>query len=221
MIKSDSIIKISVALISAQKEMKKPVKKSENPFFKSKYADLNSVLDACLFPLNSHNIALLQPIKNHDGKQYVETLLLHESGEFIGCEVEVKNQKPNDPQSEASGISYARRYGLQSLLGLSAEDDDGNSATDQLSQKEKDKIKEKLESFTEPQQIIDYHDKLLEYTDPKTKIKICGAYLESDEYKKLYELHANRINKAISDKLKMIDGDKASDDALAGIGKGV
>lgn len=128
MIKSETISKISVDLLKAQTEMSTPKKDASNPFFKSKYADLNAVREACIGALNNNGICLLQPVVTHDGKNYVQTLLLHSSGEFIGGETEIKAKAINDPQAEGSGITYARRFGLQSLLGLGAEDDDGNAA---------------------------------------------------------------------------------------------
>jgi hypothetical protein len=129
MLKSDSIIKIMPALVKAQSEMSQPKKDSANPFYKSKYADLASILEACQPALNANDICIIQPITRDNDKSCVETLLFHSSGEYIGCLTEIKNTKPNDPQAEGSGITYARRYGLQSLLGLSAVDDDGNKAS--------------------------------------------------------------------------------------------
>jgi len=129
MLKSDSIVKIMPALVKAQSEMSQPKKDSANPFYKSKYADLSSILEACQPALNANDICIIQPITRENDKSMVETLLYHSSGEFIGCLTEIKNTKPNDPQAEGSGITYARRYGLQSLLGLSAVDDDGNKAS--------------------------------------------------------------------------------------------
>lgn len=116
------------AFIEAQKEMGNATKDSKNPFFKSKYADLNSVREACLPALNAHGIAVLQPIVQVDGKNFVKTLLLHESGESMEGLTEILFAKQNDPQAQGSGITYARRYGLQSLVNIGAEDDDGNKA---------------------------------------------------------------------------------------------
>ncbi len=146
MIKSESIINISKALLVAQKNMSNPVKKSVNPFFKSKYSDLNSILEVCVDPLNEADIILLQPtITKENGKNFVQTLLIHVSGEFIGSECEIKVQKLNDAQAEGSGISYARRYGLQSLLSLSAVDDDGQKAVQEKDKK--DEFKERAEKI--------------------------------------------------------------------------
>lgn len=126
--KSDSIAKISAALVKAQGEMGNAVKDSKNPFFKSKYADLNSVREACIPVLNKHGVSVLQPTSVLDGKLYVETLLLHESGEYISGLYEVVVGKANDPQALGAAISYSRRYGLQSMVNIGADDDDAESA---------------------------------------------------------------------------------------------
>tara|TARA_R110000868_G_scaffold239877_1_gene494372 strand:+ start:2511 stop:3035 length:525 start_codon:yes stop_codon:yes gene_type:complete len=121
---------IAKALIEAQKEMGNAVKDSVNPFFKSKYADLNSIREACMPALNKHGIAVLQPTVHIDGKNFVRTVLLHESGELFESMTEIIYNKTNDAQSQGSGITYARRYGLQSLVNVGAEDDDGNKASE-------------------------------------------------------------------------------------------
>jgi len=120
---------IAKALIEAQKEMDNAVKDSKNPFFRSKYADLNSVREACIPALNKYSVVVLQPICQVDGKSYVKTLLLHESGESIESLTEIVYGKQGDAQAQGSGITYARRYGLQSLVCIGAEDDDGNKAS--------------------------------------------------------------------------------------------
>jgi len=120
---------IATAFIKAQSEMSAPKKDNSNPFFKSKYADLNSVLEAVMKPLNNNGIAVLQPTVCIDGKNYVKTILLHESGETLESFTEILYAKVNDAQGQGSGITYARRYGLQSLCGVGAEDDDGNKAS--------------------------------------------------------------------------------------------
>ena len=119
---------IAKAFLEAQKEMGNATKGSKNPFFKSSYADLNSVREACIPALNAHGIAVLQPIVQIEGRNFVQTLFLHESGETIESFTEILFSKPNDAQAQGSGISYARRYGLQSLANIGAEDDDGQTA---------------------------------------------------------------------------------------------
>jgi hypothetical protein len=123
-----NIKQISTALVKAQSEMSNAKKGSSNPFFKSKYADLNSIREACIPVLNNHGITVLQPIVYLEGKNFVKTLLLHESGESLDSYIEIIYAKSNDAQSQGSGISYARRYGLQSFLCIGADDDDGTHA---------------------------------------------------------------------------------------------
>jgi hypothetical protein len=71
----------------------------------------------------------LQPTITIDGKNYVETILIHESGEWMSCETEILFGKKDDAQAQGSGITYARRYGMQSFLNVGADDDDGNIAS--------------------------------------------------------------------------------------------
>lgn len=126
--KSETIGKIAAALVKAQSEMGNATKGATNPFFKSKFADLNSVREACIPVLNAQGVSVLQPTSVIEGKLYVETLLLHESGEFISGLYEVVVAKQNDPQALGAAISYSRRYGLQSMVNIGAADDDAESA---------------------------------------------------------------------------------------------
>lgn len=119
---------IATALLKAQSEMSNPKKGSTNPFFKSKYADLNSIREAVIPILNSNGITVLQPIVHQDNKNFVKTILLHESGECLESLTEIIYNKINDAQAQGSGISYARRYSLQSFVCVGADDDDGQKA---------------------------------------------------------------------------------------------
>ena len=126
---SQSISTIAKALVKAQGEMSNPKKSSNNPFFKSKYADLNEVREACLPAFNENGISVWQPTITINGIPFVKTVLLHESGEWIAGFTEIICNKINDAQSHGSGVTYARRYGLQSMANLGSEDDDGNAAS--------------------------------------------------------------------------------------------
>ena len=121
------------SFIKAQAEMVNASKDSTNPHFKSKYADLTSVRDACVPFLNKHGIAVLQPVIQLENKQYIKTILLHETGESMECLTEIMHAQ-NTAQAHGSGITYARRYGLQSLVCIGAEDDDGAKASENLKQ---------------------------------------------------------------------------------------
>jgi hypothetical protein len=118
---------IAAALAAAQAEMGKALKQANNPHFRSKYADLGAVMDACLPALNRNGIALIQPTIDDDGGRYVKTVLLHASGETLECRVPLIVQK-NDMQGYGSAVTYARRYGLMCMAGIAPEDDDGNAA---------------------------------------------------------------------------------------------
>jgi hypothetical protein len=126
--KSDTIQALAQALAKAQPEIKAALKDSTNPHFKSKYADLSSVIDAVKAPLLKHGISFLQGVEDAEGGVAVETMLLHTSGEWISSTMRIPATK-QDAQGYGSAITYGRRYGLQAMCGVPAEDDDGNAAT--------------------------------------------------------------------------------------------
>ena len=126
---SDSIVRISLAFLKAQKQIGSAKKESVNPFFHSKYADLGAVMEACKEALNENEISVLQPVNTVDGVSYVETYLLHSSGECFVSSTKITAKSENDPQAQGSAITYARRYALQSILFIPSEDDDANSAS--------------------------------------------------------------------------------------------
>lgn len=130
---SDTITKIAPAFLMAQKTIKKATKGTENTYFKSKYADLTSVIEAVKGPLNDNEIAFMQFINGgYDGSTpgiRVETVLLHSSGEWLSEDFFMPIEKQT-AQAVGSAISYAKRYGLQSICGLPTEDDDAESAMD-------------------------------------------------------------------------------------------
>lgn len=128
MVSSTSITNISAALLNAQKKMGDATKGSKNPFYKSSYADLNSIREAVTPALNEEGISVLQPTSiSADGSAYVETTLLHSSGEYLTSVFPIVVSKANDAQAFGSAVSYARRYALQSFLSVGAVDDDGEA----------------------------------------------------------------------------------------------
>lgn len=118
---------IATALAAAQMAMGPALKDRVNPAFKSKYADLASVLSACLPALNENGIALIQPTGEDEAGRYVSTVLIHETGERLECRVPLIVSK-NDMQGYGSAVTYARRYGAMSMAGIAPDDDDGNAA---------------------------------------------------------------------------------------------
>lgn len=126
--KSESIKELASALNKAQAEMSGAKKGANNPFFKSKYADLNAVVDAVRIPFSENGLSYSQFPIMEDNKVGVETILMHESGEWMSSILTLPMTK-QDPQAAGSAITYARRYALQAIAGIPAEDDDGNAAS--------------------------------------------------------------------------------------------
>ncbi len=124
---SDQLNELAPALAKAQGQMSGAEKSAANPFFKSKYADLASVWDACRKPLSDNGLSLLQSPSTDGVRVSLDTLLLHTSGQWIKGTVSV-SAKEDSPQAVGSCITYLRRYALQSFAGVAPEDDDAEAA---------------------------------------------------------------------------------------------
>lgn len=127
---SETITKIAPALVKALNEIGGVAKGTTNTFFKSKYATLEAVIDSSKPILASHGIALIQfPGAFVSGSMSLETVLFHESGEWIsGDEAFGVATGKQDPQAIGSALSYARRYAQMAVLNMPAVDDDGEAA---------------------------------------------------------------------------------------------
>lgn len=119
---------LAAALALAQAEMEGAKKDAANPFFKSKYADLSSVWEACRGPLTKHGLSVVQTTSSDENANtVVTTMLLHSSGQWIRDTLTAK-PKENSPQGIGSTITYLRRYALAAIAGVAPEDDDGEAA---------------------------------------------------------------------------------------------
>jgi hypothetical protein len=119
---------IAEALSAAQAELTDPVKDSVNPHFKSRYSSLNTILKTVRPVLAKHGIAHSQTTDIVDGQFVLVTRLLWRDEEIVG-RYPIQPTK-NDPQGQGSAITYARRYALQAIVGVAADDDDdGNAAS--------------------------------------------------------------------------------------------
>lgn len=115
-------------LLEFQKKVGVISKDSTNPFYKSKYFDINKLLEEIKPILSEEGLIVSQPLRNVEGKPAIGTLIIDsETGEKLIDET-ITLPDIQDPQKMGSAITYYRRYGLQSALGLGAEDDDGNLA---------------------------------------------------------------------------------------------
>lgn len=130
MIRSDSLGELAKALSDAQGEFEAVDKTAANPFFKSKYADLPTVVKAATPILTKHGLSVSQLPGHDELGDTLTTVLLHSSGQFIGNTMALRPVKDNDPQAQGSAMTYGRRYAYMAILGLVAdEDDDGNAAS--------------------------------------------------------------------------------------------
>ena len=128
--KSDNINELATALAKAQGAMRFAIKDANNPFFKSKYADLSSIVEAIREALSGNGLSYMQhlhPSEKHE--VCVETVLLHASGQWVSCGTLTVPVSKHDAQGFGSALTYARRYSLSAAVGVVADDDDGNAAS--------------------------------------------------------------------------------------------
>ena len=126
---SEQINELAAALAIAQGSITGALKDSANPFFKSKYADLASVWDACRDSLSKNGLAVVQVASTSEtGAAVITTTLCHKSGQWIRGSISLMPVK-SDPQGMGSALTYARRYALASMVGVAQVDDDANSAS--------------------------------------------------------------------------------------------
>lgn len=144
---SKEVNEIFPALFDVKKELGPVTKKSDNPFFKSSYADLNEHLETVEPVLEEHGLFLLQPPCANGSGNYVATMIVHaESGQWISGLIKVPNSI-TDSQKIGAAITYFRRFGINALLALKSEDDDGNTATGKKIDKPKNKKRSTNDDF--------------------------------------------------------------------------
>lgn len=136
---SPQIEKVLAAMCEAQATMKKALKDSTNPFHRSKYADLESVWDACKDAVASSNLVVMQNFETIDGMPHIVTMIGHSSGQWLKSYLKLpfpfetvdksgQVTTKNDPQTLGSTITYCRRYALAAMLGVIQTDDDAQEA---------------------------------------------------------------------------------------------
>ena len=129
--RSETINKLALALVKFNNEVSSIPKDAKNPFYHSEYVTLDKLIISTRDILQKNGLSVMQFPLSVDGKIGIQTILLHESGEFIESEpLYMTPAKLNDPQAAGSIISYLRRYSYQAILNLNTgEDDDANIAT--------------------------------------------------------------------------------------------
>lgn len=127
---SASVNELATALAKAQGKISAAAKSKVNPFFKSNYADLPAIWEACRTALTENGLSVVQAPQFEGNEIWLETTLIHSSGQWMRSRYPVQPTKP-DPQGVGSAFTYARRYALAAMVGVVAddEDDDGNAAS--------------------------------------------------------------------------------------------
>ncbi len=120
---------IAAALVLAQTKFQPALKNSQNPHFRSKYADLGACIEAVIDALHDNGIALIQHTAESDKGIIISTTFLHRSGEIYEAGSLFVPASQQTPQAYGSALTYARRYSLMTACGIAPEDDDGNAAT--------------------------------------------------------------------------------------------
>jgi hypothetical protein len=171
---------ICTALNKAQASLKKAVKDSTNPHFKSRYADLESVLDAMREPFAENGLSVTQSVVIVEGSQYMQTTIWHVSGESIASKVPFILTK-QDSQGIGSSLTYARRYGLAAAAAISQTDDDAEAAVGRPVAP-KPVLKPQPYSFVQPKESIEtpfnYESHRALVVDAAKELGITNDYLK-------------------------------------------
>lgn len=141
--KSESIANLAVAMSQLQSAIKQPAKSADNPFFKSKYVPLEDVVEAILEHANDFGLSFTQwAINDEQNRVGVATMIMHESGEWIDFPPLFMKSEKDTAQGAGSVITYARRYSLSAIFGITSDlDDDANDASNPVVNEQKSKVK--------------------------------------------------------------------------------
>lgn len=177
---SEQINELATAMAKMQGDLESASKSSENPFFKNKYADLATVWDVCRLPMSKNGLALMQQISYVNDKALLVTTLTHSSGQWMRSVAPIITAK-QDAQGMGAGITYMRRYAMCAMLGITQDDDDGNTAAGITSKALTDKqlnelINELIEEF--PFEKKDVAGKYLEHCKAHYKAKKGSKWVE-------------------------------------------
>jgi hypothetical protein len=191
---SDSIGLIAPAIVKAAADLGPVVKDATNPAFRNKYATLDAIMEQVRPVLAAHGLAVMQGVLHPetDGGRVVgiavETRLLHLSGEWLASVVVVPVEKPT-AQGAGSAISYGRRYGLSAMLGLTAEDDDGNGASTSKRPETSAAAPKRVEREPAPGQRL--HDRVP--TTPAAAMSLAKAETVELKGKRLVDMEPERL----------------------------
>jgi hypothetical protein len=159
---SESITNLAKSLVEFQGKVKDPAKDKDNPFFKSKYVGLDSLLDAVRPVLSACGLSFIQSPSGNGQDISITTLLMHTSGEWLQSDPFTLRATKNDAQGTGSAVTYARRYSLSSILGVSWDDDDDANRCVGKTTKSSQNGNQAQKSTT-PQTVNDYYQLVTAY----------------------------------------------------------
>jgi hypothetical protein len=195
--KSDQINELACALAKAQSEILGASKDSSNPFFKSKYADLSSVWDACRIALTKNGLCVSQMVEPGDNGEILCTMLIHASGQWLSSTMPIKVRSdgkggPNELQALGSTLTYLRRFSLAAIVGVAPadEDDDG-----QTSQTNYGKTELKLPSVSKQQ--LDLLNSIIPQCSPAFRQSI-EDFMDQNNYSSFESLEKNQVQQIIN-----------------------
>lgn len=164
---TNALDKILPAVLAVQSKATHVQKGTDNPFFKSKYADLSDIWGAIKDLMAENNLIVTHSMSQNEAKEYLTTRIYHVSGQYLESVCPI-NPVKNDPQAYGSAVTYMRRYSLSALLGIVTDlDDDGNDASGRTSE-QKPQVK-KQEPKPQQQKILPMT--MSEFTDLCERIK--------------------------------------------------
>lgn len=197
---SEETKNIFKALSEFKKDFKQPLKDADNPFFKSKYVPLESIVQAIDNEAPKHGLGYFQEATTNEHSEVgVKTTVIHSSGEYIESDILYVKPDKNTPQGIGSAITYAKRYGLSAMFGVASDvDDDGNEASGNNAKKaSKSQLKQmedlRKEYTTKANLDYDAKKKLDDWVD---KTMANPDYLQATE---------NAVNRTITGLKKMLD----------------
>ena len=169
---SEQINELAKSLSATQKEMKAASKDSNNPFFKTKYSDLSSVIDVIRDPMGVNGLSFVQDVIIDERGANISTRILHSSGQWIEFGPLTIPLKQKDAHGAGSAITYGKRYALCACLGIVSsedQDDDGNKAVASFKAEPK---KMSVTMKEPPKASIDHIDESLEMSDNTSKTSV-------------------------------------------------
>lgn len=227
---SETIGELTKGLAKFHSQLKQPKLNSENPFFHKNYLDLTGLQSAVDEAMQGTGLSYIQLVAGSNGQPTVRTVILHESGEFISSDTLQLRPDKTNPQGQGSAITYAKRYQLGAMFGISGEaDDDGEAATNhqpqnrtyqqrQQSARQAAPRQQRQQAASQPPQPSPEEQQQIDGLKTEYKNVLNGLVKQGAQKKEINNEVNNRLKRSIKDFTKKDELSKWTD-ALAMIQK--